>query len=84
MKCFEIVDHKIVPGFPVKTGSKINPQTYVSLAAGGGQDGLKVFLTRELIDLLQEDRSNLRRANLALPWSCSMKIWKSSRGQVIV
>ncbi len=58
MKCFEIVDHKIVPGFPVKTGSKINPQTYVSLAAGGGQDGLKVFLTRELIDLLQEDRSN--------------------------
>lgn len=58
MKCFEVVDHRIVPGFPVTTGSQINSQTYVSLAAGGEQDGLKVFLTRELIDLMQEDRSN--------------------------
>lgn len=50
MKCIEISDYRTLAGFPFVLGS----QSYVSLAAIDKQEGLRVFLTSELIDQLVE------------------------------
>lgn len=50
MKCIEVSDYRTIAGFPFVLGC----QSYVSLAAIGEQEGLRVFLTSELIDRLVE------------------------------